>query len=127
MFPNANYLNSSQRKKVEDAAKAALKKEREAKKAAAAPKKEVSKTSKGKTRTGRADPADKNIIAQMRKAQDLHTELGVKNHDIRVSPTRTVNVHSSVINKVLSAHDKFTKPDDKRKFRVGLIRQLRKR
>ena len=128
MFPNANYLNSSQRKKVKDAAKAALKKEREAKKAADAfPKKEVSKTSKGKTRTGRADPADKNIIMQLRKAQDLHTELGLKNHDIRVSPTRTVNVHSSVINKVLSAHDKFTKPDDKRKFRVGLIRQLRKR
>jgi len=109
------------------AAKAEAEKELKATSAAkkAAPK-PVIKTSKGKTHTGSADPADKNIIMQMRKAQDAHTASGQQHYDVRVSPTRTVKVHHSVAKKALTAHDNFNKPQQKREFRIKLIKALRK-
>lgn len=84
--------------------------------------KKVTKTAKGKTHVGSADAADKHIIMQMRKAQDY----GQGTHSIRVSPTREVKVNHKVINAALKKHDSMAKPEHKRKFRVDLIRALRK-
>ena len=60
--------NSIELRALKMKAQDALRKDRAAKKAA--PAKPVSKTSTGKTRTGSADPADRNIFMQLRKAQD---------------------------------------------------------
>ena len=89
----------------------------------AAPKeKTTTKTAKGKTHTGSADPADKNIIMQLRKAQDLDGKM-----DIRVSPAgRTVKLPKAQIDKLLKKHDSLGKPRDKRVFTTNLIRALRK-
>jgi len=114
-------LSADEHRKLKIQAQAQLKREREAKKATPAPAKPVSKTSTGKTRVGSADPSDKHIVAQLRKAADY----GPGHHDVRVSPTRSVKVHHTVVNKLLSAHDKLEKPEDKRRFRIGVIRKLR--
>ena len=117
MFGDANYLSPAQRKELDKAAKAELKKEKAAKKAAPAPK-STTKTSKGKTHTGSAEAADKHIIMQMRKAQDY----GAGKHPIRVSPTRTVKVPHTLINKALEKHDAMKKPEAKRTFRILMAR-----
>jgi hypothetical protein len=92
----------------------------------AAPKPVVTtKTAKGKTHTGRADPADQNIFMQMRKAQDAAKASGRKMHNIKVGPKSTVSVPTSLVNKALAKHDSLQKPEDKRKLKVQLIRALR--
>lgn len=92
----------------------------------AAPKPAVTtKTAKGKTHTGRADPADQNIFMQMRKAQDAAKASGRKMHNIKVGPKSTVSVPTSLVNKALAKHDSLQKPEDKRKLKIQLIRALR--
>ena len=119
MFGNANYLSPAQRKELDKAAKAALKKDSASKKAA--PPKPVSKTSKGKVRTGSADPADRNIFMQLRKAQDRGG-----NQAITVSPTgKKVTLNPKQIDMLLKRHDSLQKPVDKRKFKIMLIKSLR--
>ena len=119
MFGDANYLSPAQRKELDKAAKAALKKDSASKKAA--PPKPVSKTSKGKVRTGSADPADRNIFMQLRKAQDRGG-----NQAITVSPTgKKVTLNPKQIDMLLKRHDSLQKPVDKRKFKIMLIKSLR--
>ena len=121
MFGNANYLSPAQRKELDKAAKAALQKDRAAKKAAPAPAKPVTKTSKGKVRTGSEEIADRNIFMQLRKAQDLGG-----NQAITVSPTgRKVTLNPGQIDMILKRHDSIQKPVDKRKFKIMLIKSLR--
>jgi len=99
-----------------------LKKDKAAKKAAPV-QKTTSKTSKGKTQTGSADPADRNLIMQLRKAQDA---LSPNTFDIIVSPTgRTVNLPKKQIDALLKKHDSLGKPVDKRKFKIMLTKALR--
>ena len=87
----------------------------------AAPPKPVSKTSKGKVRTGSADPADRNIFMQLRKAQDRGG-----NQSITVSPTgKKVTLNPKQIDMLLKRHDSIQKPVDKRKFKIMLIKSLR--
>ena len=118
MFGDVKYLNPAQRKELDKAAKAAVKADREAKKAA--PKK-VTKTSKGKTHTGSGDSADRNLIMQLRKAQDVDGKM-----DIQVTPTgKTVRLPKSQIDSLLKKHDGLGKPVDKRKFKIMLTKALR--
>jgi len=118
MFGDVKYLNPAQRKELDKAAKAAVKADREAKKAA--PKK-VTKTSKGKVHTGSGDPADRNLIMQLRKAQDVDGKM-----DIQVTPTgKTVRLPKSQIDALLKKHDGLGKPVDKRKFKIMLTKALR--
>ena len=92
----------------------------------AAPKPAVTtKTAKGKTHTGRADPADQNIFMQFRKAQDAAKASGRNMHNIKVGPKSTVSVPTSLVNKALAKHDSLQKPEDKRKLKIQLIRALR--
>jgi hypothetical protein len=115
-------LSSAELRKFKKMAQDAIKKEKETKKAEPPEKKEVGKTSTGKTRTGSADPAEKNIIMQLRKAQDVDG-----NASIRVSPAgKSVKLNKSTIDKLLKQHDGLQKPKDKRMFTVNLIRALRK-
>ena len=113
--------NSVELRKLKAKAQDELRKATAAKKEA--PKeKTTTKTAKGKTHTGSADPADKNIIMQLRKAQDLDGKM-----DIRVSPAgRTVKLPKAQIDKLLKKHDSLGKPRDKRVFTTNLIRALRK-
>jgi len=121
MFGNANYLSPAQRKELDKAAKAALQKDRAAKKAAPAPAKPVSKTSKGKVRSGSEEIADRNIFMQLRKAQERGG-----NQAITVSPTgRKVTLNPGQIDMILKRHDSLQKPVDKRKFKIMLIKSLR--
>jgi len=113
------YMPPAERKALKAKAQAELKKEREAKKAA--PPKPVSKTSKGKVRTGSADPADRNIFMQLRKAQDRGG-----NQAVTVSPTgKKVTLNPKQIDMILKRHDGLQKPDDKRRFKIMLIKSLR--
>lgn len=115
-------LSSAELRKFKKMAQDAIKKEKDTKKAEPPEKKEVGKTSTGKTRTGSADPSEKNIIMQLRKAQDVDG-----NTSIRVSPAgKSVKLNKSTIDKLLKQHDGLQKPKDKRMFTVNLIRALRK-
>lgn len=99
-----------------------LKKDSSKKKAAPAPK-TTTKTAKGKTHTGSGDPADRNLIMQLRKAQDA---LSPEKFDILVSPTgKTVNLPKKQIDDLLKKHDSLGKPVDKRKFKIMLTKALR--
>ena len=124
MFGDANYLSPAQRKELDKAARAELKKDSAKKKAAPAPK-TTTKTAKGKTHTGRADPADQNIFMQMRKAQDAAKASGAKMHTLKVGPKSTVKVPTSLVNKALAKHDSLKKPEDKRRLKIQLIKALR--
>jgi len=124
MFGDANYLSPAQRKELDKAAKAELKKDSAKKRAAPKPA-VTTKTAKGKTHTGRADPADQNIFMQMRKAQDAAKNSGAKMHTLRVGPKSTVSVPTSLVNKALAKHDSLKKPEDKRKLKIQLIKALR--
>jgi hypothetical protein len=66
--------------------------------------------------------ADRNIIMQMRKISDYNPGK----YPVRVSPVRSVHVHTNTAKKVLDVHDTLPKPNDKRKFRISLVRKLRK-
>jgi hypothetical protein len=124
MFGDANYLSPAQRKELDKAAKAELKKDSAKKRAAPKPA-VTTKTAKGKTHTGRSDPADQNIFMQMRKAQDAAKNSGAKMHTLRVGPKSSVSVPTSLVNKALAKHDSLKKPEDKRKLKIQLIKALR--
>ena len=97
-----------------------LKKDKAAKKAQPVAK-TTTKTAKGKTHTGSSDPAERNLIMQLRKAQDVDGNM-----DIRVSPTgKSIRLKKPQIDALLKRHDTLGKPRDKRMFRVMLTRQLR--
>ena len=105
-------------------AQAAVAAEKKAKKAA--PKaKTTTKTAKGKTHKGSADASDRNIIMQLRIAQDSMNH-GDKTGDVAVSPTRTVALSKGKIDALLKKHDALQKPVDKRKFVVLMTKALRK-
>ena len=65
---------------------------------------------------------DKDVIVQMRKLSDYKPGK----YKVRVSPKRSVSVHSDTARKVSAAHDALKKPNEKRNFRIQLIRKLRK-
>ena len=97
-----------------------LKKDKAAKKAEPAAK-TTTKTAKGKTHTGSGDPADRNLIMQLRKAQDVDGKM-----DIQVTPTgKTVRLPKKQIDALLKRHDSLGKPVDKRKFKIMLTKALR--
>lgn len=65
---------------------------------------------------------DRDVIVQMRKLSDYKPGK----YKVRVSPKRSVSVHSDTARKVSAAHDALEKPNDKRKFRIQLLSRLRK-
>ena len=113
--------NSVELRKLKTQAQAELKKGREAKRNA--PKK-VSYTSKGNVHMGSKGSDERNIIMQLRKAQDLGGKM-----DIRVSPKqgRTTRLDKKMIDQLLKNYDGLSKPQQKRAFVVQLTRALRKR
>ena len=90
----------------------------------AAPKKQsATKTSTGKKHMGSMEAGDRNIVMQLRKAQDLKG-----NHDIIVSPKgRTARLPKAMIDKLLKRFDSLQKPQEKRKFQIMVTKELRKR
>ena len=90
----------------------------------AAPKKQsTTKTSTGKKHMGSMEAGDRNIVMQLRKAQDLKG-----NHDIIVSPKgRTARLPKAMIDKLLTRFDSLQKPQEKRKFQIMVTKELRKR
>ena len=112
--------SSVELRKLKAKAQDELRGARAAKKAAPV-QKTTSKTSKGKTQTGSADPADRNLIMQLRKAQDVDGKL-----DIQVSPAgKTIRLPKAQIDALLKKHDGLGKPVDKRKFKIMLTKALR--
>jgi hypothetical protein len=70
---------------------------------------------------------DDHIVMQLRKAQDS-ANFGNGEFDIRVSPVKgaaTVSLKKPQIDKLLAVHDKLEKPDQKRKYRITLLKTLR--
>ena len=66
---------------------------------------------------------DDHIVMQLRKAQDVNGNM-----DIKVTPTgKTTRLPKKMIDKLLATHDKLQKPDEKRKFRIMVTKELRKR
>jgi hypothetical protein len=66
---------------------------------------------------------DDHIVMQLRKAQDVKGNM-----DIKVSPTgKTVKLPIKTIDKLLATHDKLQKPEEKRKFRIMVTKELRKK
>lgn len=64
--------------------------------------------------TGDRDPASDNIIAQMRRAQDLHQPAIVKFR------TGTLKVSPEEIQTVLAYHEKIAKPADKLRYQNAI-------
>ena len=79
----------------------------------AAPKKQsTTKTSTGKKHMGSMEAGDRNIVMQLRKAQDLKG-----NHDIIVSPKgRTVRLPKTMIDKLLKRFDSLQQLQDKKRL-----------
>jgi len=70
---------------------------------------------------------DDHIVMQLRKAQDS-ANFGNGEFDIRVSPVKgaaTVQLKKPQIDKLLNVYDKLEKPDQKRKYRITLLKTLR--
>jgi hypothetical protein len=107
-------------RKLKAKAQAAVKAERAGKKAE--PKAQTTtKTAKGRVHKGSADAADRNLIMQLRKAQDIDGKM-----DIQVSPAgRTIRLSKKQIDMFLAKHDSLAKPVDKRKFKILLTKALR--
>ena len=104
-------MSSTELQKAKKAAAAEMKAKTVEKKAAAAeaPKEKVKDTGE-------------HIVVQMRKIADYKPGK----YPVRVSPKRSVNVHSDSARKVVASHDQLKKPVDKRKFRISLTQRLRK-
>ena len=104
-------MSSPELQKAKKAAAAEMKAKTAEKKAAAAeaPKEKVKDTGE-------------HIVVQMRKIADYKPGK----YPVRVSPKRSVNVHSDAARKVVASHDELKKPVDKRKFRISLTKRLRK-
>jgi hypothetical protein len=70
---------------------------------------------------------DDHIVMQLRRAQDS-ANFGNGSFGIRVSPVKdaaTVNLKKPQIDKLLAVYDKLDKPDQKRKYRITLLKTLR--
>jgi hypothetical protein len=104
-------MSSPELQKAKKAAAAEMKAKTVEKKAAAAeaPKEKVKDTGE-------------HIVVQMRKIADYKPGK----YPVRVSPKRSVNVHSDAARKVVASHDQLKKPVEKRKFRISLTQRLRK-
>jgi hypothetical protein len=104
-------MSSPELQKAKKAAAAEMKAKTAEKKAAAAeaPKEKVKDTGE-------------HIVVQMRKIADYKPGK----YPVRVSPKRSVNVHSDAARKVVASHDQLKKPVDKRQFRISLTKRLRK-
>lgn len=104
-------MSSPELQKAKKAAAAEMKTKTAEKKAAAAeaPKEKVKDTGE-------------HIVVQMRKIADYKPGK----YPVRVSPKRSVNVHSDAARKVVASHDQLKKPVEKRKFRISLTQRLRK-
>ena len=104
-------MSSPELQKAKKAAAAEMKTKTAEKKAAAAeaPKEKVKDTGE-------------HIVVQMRKIADYKPGK----YPVRVSPKRSVNVHSDSARKVVASHDQLKKPVEKRKFRISLTQRLRK-
>jgi len=75
--------------------------------------------------TGKGSGAgeDDNLIMQLRKAQDVDGKM-----DIKVSATgKSVRIPKALIDKLLAAYDRASKPEDKRKFKLLVTKELRKK
>jgi len=78
-------------------------------------------TMRGRTATKQGE--DDHIVMQLRKAQDVNGNM-----DIKVTPTgKTTRLPKAMIDKLLKTHDKLSKPEDKRKFRILVTKELRKK
>ena len=74
--------------------------------------------------TGVNKKGDEHIVMALRKAQDAQKMGG--DSSIKVSPTgKKVKVSKKSVDRLLAIYDKLDKPEDKRKFRVSLIKKLR--
>lgn len=104
-------MSSPELQKAKKAAAAEMKAKTVEKKAAAAeaPKEKVKDTGE-------------HIVVQMRKIADYKPGK----YPVRVSPKRSVNVHSDAARKLVASHDELKKPVDKRQFRISLTKRLRK-
>lgn len=74
--------------------------------------------------TGVNKKGDEHIVMALRKAQDAQKMGG--DASIKVSPKgKKVKISSKSVDRLLGIYDKLEKPEDKRKFRVSLIKKLR--
>ena len=70
---------------------------------------------------------DDHIVMQLRRAQDS-ANFGNGEFDIRVSPVKGaegVRLKKPQIDKLLNVYDKLDKPEQKRKYRITLLKTLR--
>lgn len=74
--------------------------------------------------TGVNKKGDEHIVMALRKAQDAQKMGG--DASIKVSPAgKKVKISKKSVDRLLGIYDKLEKPEDKRKFRVSLIKKLR--
>jgi len=79
----------------------------------------------GQAFTGKGSGAgdDDNLVSQLRKAQDVDGNL-----DIRLpAGNKTARLPKAMIDKLLAGYDRLQKPEDKKKFKVLLTKELRKK
>jgi hypothetical protein len=79
----------------------------------------------GQAFTGKGSGAgdDDNLVSQLRKAQDVDGNL-----DIRLpAGNKTARLPKAIIDKLLAGYDRLQKPEDKKKFKVLLTKELRKK
>ena len=78
----------------------------------------------GQAFTGKGSGAgdDDNLVSQLRKAQDVDGKM-----DIRLpAGNKTARLPKALIDKLLAGYDRLQKPEDKKKFKVLLTKELRK-
>ena len=79
------------------------------------------------TYVGTSKEDKQSIVMQLRRAQDS-ANFGNGSFGIRVSPVKdaaTVNLKKPQIDKLLAVYDKLEKPEQKRKYRITLLKTLR--
>jgi hypothetical protein len=70
--------------------------------------------------SGKGD--DTNLIAQLRKAQDMDGKSPIK-----LKGNKSVVAPKALIDKLLNAYERIQKPQDKKKFELLVTKELRKR
>ena len=80
---------------------------------------EVSTRGRG---TGETRGEDKNLVIQLRKAQDLDG-----NYDIEVTGGKKVKLNKKQIDALLGAYDKTNTPAEKKKWKTLVTKELRKK
>ena len=79
----------------------------------------------GQAFTGKGSGAgdDDNLVSQLRKAQDVDGKM-----DIRLpAGNKTARLPKALIDKLLAGYDRLQKPEDKKKFKMLLTKELRKK